>query len=158
LSRDIVRRDWLQMCAEEIRWAKANKVSQDSLLAIASRYRLLPAPDRVVVDELVAEQVLSKDVSVRFVAQSLIYDFFIEQAQPELAQLVIRLESERTPDAPYELASVRRLIDRLDSVPESDKSGEGWTRQELIEYENDPAHLQIASPSSNRSHKYEGPQ
>jgi len=86
-------------------------------LAIAARYRLLPAADRVIVNDLVAEQVLSEDESVRFDAQSLIYVFFIKQAQPQLAQLLVRLGSERTPGAPYELAKVRRLMDRLDSEP-----------------------------------------
>jgi hypothetical protein len=34
---------------------------------------------------------------------------------------------------------------------------ERWTREQVIEYENDPSHFQIEAPSSNRSHKYEGP-
>jgi HNH/ENDO VII superfamily nuclease with conserved GHE residues len=34
---------------------------------------------------------------------------------------------------------------------------EGWTRQQVIEYENDPSHYQIEDPSSNRSHLYEAP-
>lgn len=32
---------------------------------------------------------------------------------------------------------------------------EGWTRKELIEFENDPSHFQIEDPSSNMSHLYE---
>ena len=34
---------------------------------------------------------------------------------------------------------------------------EGWTREELIAYENDPSHYQIEDPSSNRSPPYEAP-
>ena len=34
---------------------------------------------------------------------------------------------------------------------------QGWTRQQVIEYENDPSHYQIEDPSSNRSHQYEMP-
>ncbi len=34
---------------------------------------------------------------------------------------------------------------------------EGWTRQQLIEYENDPSYYRIEDPSSNRSHLYEMP-
>ena len=34
---------------------------------------------------------------------------------------------------------------------------QGWTRQQVIEYENDPSHYQIEDPSSNRSHFYEMP-
>jgi hypothetical protein len=34
---------------------------------------------------------------------------------------------------------------------------EGWTRQELIDYENDWTHYQIEDPLSNMSHLYEMP-
>jgi hypothetical protein len=34
---------------------------------------------------------------------------------------------------------------------------EGWTREQLIEYENDPSHYQIEDPGANRSHRYEAP-
>jgi len=34
---------------------------------------------------------------------------------------------------------------------------EGWSREKLIEYENDPTHYQIEDPISNMSHKYEKP-
>jgi hypothetical protein len=31
----------------------------------------------------------------------------------------------------------------------------GWTRQDVIEFENDPSHYQIEDPYSNMSHRYE---
>ena len=34
---------------------------------------------------------------------------------------------------------------------------QGWTRQQVIEYENDPSHYQIEDPSSNRSGRYQLP-
>jgi hypothetical protein len=34
---------------------------------------------------------------------------------------------------------------------------EGWTRQQVIEYENQPSRFQIEDPASNRSHVYEMP-
>jgi hypothetical protein len=34
---------------------------------------------------------------------------------------------------------------------------QGWTRQDLIEYENDPNHYQIEDPSANRSGRYQRP-
>ena len=34
---------------------------------------------------------------------------------------------------------------------------EGWTREQVIEYENDPSHYRVEDPSSNRSRKYELP-
>ncbi|GAA4174173.1 GH-E family nuclease [Gryllotalpicola koreensis] len=35
--------------------------------------------------------------------------------------------------------------------------GSGWSRRDVIEYENNPDHYQIENPSSNRSHIYELP-
>jgi len=34
---------------------------------------------------------------------------------------------------------------------------EGWSRNEVITYENDPSHYQIEDPASNRSHLFELP-
>jgi len=34
---------------------------------------------------------------------------------------------------------------------------EGWTREQVIEYENNPSHYQIEDPPSNRGHKFEEP-
>lgn len=34
---------------------------------------------------------------------------------------------------------------------------QGWTMEEVAAYENDPSHLQIEDPSSNRSHQHEAP-
>ena len=36
-------------------------------------------------------------------------------------------------------------------------TAEGWTRKQVIEYENDPTHYQIEDPSSNRGHRFEEP-
>jgi hypothetical protein len=32
---------------------------------------------------------------------------------------------------------------------------EGWSRQQLIDYENDPSHYQLEDPTSNRSRTFE---
>ncbi len=34
---------------------------------------------------------------------------------------------------------------------------DGWSRQQVIEYENDPTHYQIEDPASNMSHLFELP-
>jgi RHS repeat-associated protein len=34
---------------------------------------------------------------------------------------------------------------------------QGWTRQQVLDYENDPSHYVIEDPSSNRSHAFETP-
>ncbi len=34
---------------------------------------------------------------------------------------------------------------------------QGWTREQLIEYENDPSHYWYEDPYSNMSHQFELP-
>lgn len=34
---------------------------------------------------------------------------------------------------------------------------QGWTREQLIEYENNPSHYQIEDPLANLSHRFEMP-
>jgi hypothetical protein len=34
---------------------------------------------------------------------------------------------------------------------------EGWSRRDVIEYENNPSHYQIEAPGPNRSRRYEAP-
>jgi hypothetical protein len=34
---------------------------------------------------------------------------------------------------------------------------QGWTREQFIEFENDPSHYQIEDPYNNMSHQYEQP-
>ena len=34
---------------------------------------------------------------------------------------------------------------------------QGWSREQVIEYENNPSHYQIEDPASNMSHRYEAP-
>jgi hypothetical protein len=114
MSASKVREDWVTMQAEVIREAIRNKQSQEAIGAMAARYQSLPSVDRIIVDELLAEQVLAQDEPTRFAAIALIGRFNIVSARPALERLATHLESDRSPGAPYEIAKVDRLIERWD--------------------------------------------
>jgi hypothetical protein len=95
--------------------AVANKQSQEAVLVMIERYRLLSKEERAVVDQLLCDQLASEDETVRFDAVALIREFSITVALPDLRALADRLEAQHSPGAPYEWAKVNRLIGRLTS-------------------------------------------
>lgn len=108
-----VRDLWLQRQGEDLARAVEHKQSHEALLSITARYRGLSVGDRVVVDQLLAEQLTSEDETVRFIALALIQDFKIRPALPALRQLADWLEAQTSPGAPYEWAKVNRIIGEL---------------------------------------------
>jgi hypothetical protein len=114
-----VRAGWLQMRDEVSARAIEGKQSQEAVLAMADRYRSLSEKERSVVDQLLAEQLMSEDETVRFDAIALIRQFEITSALPALRRLADWLESQHWPGAPYEWAKVDRLIGRLRTPPQN---------------------------------------
>ena len=108
-----VRSAWLQRLSEDVARAIENKQSGDALVAVAARYRSLPLQERVIVHQLLADQLASQDETVRFLALALIDDFRITSALPALRRLADWLERQRSPGAPYEWAKVNRIIGQL---------------------------------------------
>jgi len=78
-----------------------------------AHYRALGDAERNVVDDLLAEQVISSDENVRFDALATVREFRIRSALPALRVLAQRLEHEASTGAPYEWAKVNRLIGHL---------------------------------------------
>jgi hypothetical protein len=117
-----VRTDWLRMRDEVSASAMANKQSQEAVLVMIERYRLLSEEERVVVDQLLCEQLASDDETVRFDALALIHEFRITAALPALRTLADWLEAQNSPGAPYEWAKVNRIIGRVTS-PRAESKG-----------------------------------
>jgi len=80
----------------------------------------------------------------------------------------IREAAPKTADGEFIEANTGKIVPREGPFDYGHKPGyewrctqararlEGWTpREQVIAYENDPAHYQIEDPSSNRSHRYE---
>jgi hypothetical protein len=98
--------------------AIASKQSQDALAQLESHYRLLTVEERVIVDQLLAEQVRSDDENVRFDALALVDNFKIGSAAPALRGLADWLERQGHPGAPYEWAKVNRILANVTSDDE----------------------------------------
>jgi hypothetical protein len=110
VSESDVRTRWLQLQNEDAARANENKQSQEVLLWLNARYRVLSEADRIVIDRLLSEQLSSGDETLRFDALALIREFRIVSALPALRQLADWLETEQWPGAPYEWAKVNQLI------------------------------------------------
>jgi hypothetical protein len=108
-----VRAEWTAFRKQSNADALAAKESQGALFRLFDRYRSLSAAERSVVDQLIAEQVLSPDETVRFDAVAMIDKFVITSALPALRMLAARLEGDAQPGAPFEWAKVNRVIGTL---------------------------------------------
>jgi hypothetical protein len=111
-----VRDSWLRSLREDLARAQESKQSQDALLSATARYRGLSTDQRLIVDELFVEQLVSHDEATRFIALALIEDFKISSALPALRRLGDWLEAQPWPGAPYEWAKVNRIIALLAEV------------------------------------------
>lgn len=108
-----VRTEWERLRDRVDVEARGMKDSQSTLDELSARYRSLARSDRGVIDELLAEWVLSDDENLRFDALALISEHKIASALPALRSLATRLEQASVPGAPYEWAKVNRTIGQL---------------------------------------------
>ena len=108
-----VRGRWEQLRERLDKDAREQKMSQAAILELSHRYRLLSSDERRVVDELLAEWILADDENKRFDALALISEHRVESAMSALYRLAERLRASAAPGAPYELAKVNRIVDRL---------------------------------------------
>lgn len=109
---------WEAMRNAMSREALAAKSSQVALGALLDAYRNFDALDKRVVDEWMAQALLTDDEVARFDALAMIREFGVRSALPQLRTLASRLEVDDSPAAPYEWAKVNRLIAAL-QAPES---------------------------------------
>ncbi|MEO7121575.1 MAG: hypothetical protein ABI400_00310, partial [Lacisediminihabitans sp.] len=108
-----VRIQWLKMRDQVSARAVASKQSQEAVLVMAAQYGALSDADREVVNELLAEQLLSAEETIRFDAIALVSRFEITSALPALHHLSDWLESQQFPGAPYEWAKANRVMGEL---------------------------------------------
>ena len=116
MTPDEIRAEWSAFRESMNAQALAAKESQAALFRLFDRYQSLPASERPIIDELLAEQLLSLDETDRFDAVALIDKFAITSALPALRTLADRLEGEAQVGAPYEWTKVNRVIGKLVSA------------------------------------------
>lgn len=112
-SPNDVRTAWMRTRGELDSQARLSKDSQGALLGLSQRYRMLDDEQRVTVDGILAEWIVSDDESERFDALALVDEYRVRSALPALRVLAGRLENNASPGAPYEWAKVNRVIGRL---------------------------------------------
>jgi hypothetical protein len=116
VSAESVRAAWLAAWIDAEVRARGGKQSQAVVFALFKMYGSAPSEDRLVLDQFLAESVLSGDATVRFDAQAVIREFRIGVALPALRILAARLENMTGPIARDELETVEELVAELGSA------------------------------------------
>lgn len=110
---DGVRARWIELREMDDEIASANKAPNEAIASAIARYRVLVDRDRSVIDQLLTEQVESKDEDTRFVALALVDDCRISSATDALHRLKGWLNDQSFPGAQYELAKIDRILGTL---------------------------------------------
>jgi hypothetical protein len=80
---------------------------------LRSLYHTFDPAERASADAVFSEWALAEDEGVRFDALALIDELKIVTAGPALETLVLRLGTQDTPGAPYEVKKVERILKDL---------------------------------------------
>ncbi len=154
MSSDDLRRRWWRYCDEATE--RAGKEPNTALRPIAAFYRSLSGEERAGVDELLIEALGRRSSAAgepwyeaenaRWLPEYLVGEFQIRAALPALRSLAEWLETEDTPGAPYEWATVNQLIGRLVEQPTNEEGGR--TVRPVPELIDGATLLQVADLSS----------
>jgi len=96
--------------------AISRKESNLAWQSLHDMYQNFNAKERAMADQVLEEWVSSDDENVRYDALVLIGDFKIVSVVPALRALASRLASSTTPDAPYELNKINRIIESFPAM------------------------------------------
>lgn len=96
--------------------AAARKDSHSAVFELFDFYTKLDKDERAMADRVIAEWVGSPDPRRRFDALALADQFRIAATVPNLQALEAELQERTDPEAPYELAKVRRILSRIRGV------------------------------------------
>lgn len=100
---------WAETDAREV----ARKNSHGALLAFMDLYERLNPDERGFADRVIAEWVASENERKRFDALAMVDRFRIRAATAQLRTAEAELAERKDHEAPYELAKVRRILERV---------------------------------------------
>jgi len=112
MSEDFKER-WRTMWAEVDRRHVEAKDSQGATAELESRYAELNDVERNQVNQVLFEALEKGSESERYDALAIINRFNLVEGLEPLRRLAIRLQLDESPGAPFDLAKVKRFIDRL---------------------------------------------
>ena len=95
--------------------AVARKDSNGALLAFRELYERLGPEERGVADQVIAEWIASENERKRFDALAMVDHFRIHAATAQLRKAIAELLERTDHEAPYELARVRRILERVEA-------------------------------------------
>jgi hypothetical protein len=108
--RDQLNTWWAETDAREI----AGKSSQGASLDLIAHYQRLDEQDRRFADRVLSEWIESTNERKRFDALAMVDHFRIRSASAPLRLLASETAMRTYHEAPYEVAKVRRILDRLE--------------------------------------------
>ena len=100
---------WGETEAREV----SRKNSHGALLAFMDLYERLDPNERELADQVIAEWVASENERKRFDALAMVDHFRIRAASAQLRRVEAELVARTDHEAPYELAKVRRILERV---------------------------------------------
>lgn len=104
------KRSWEDAWERINRLASETKDEVEATEALSMLYDELPARERRVVDQLLADWVLSPDQRKRYDALALARRHHIDAAVPAMQKLLAEVEEADTVEGPYLAAQLRRLL------------------------------------------------
>lgn len=93
--------------------AQAAKNSHSAMIELIAQYRKLSSAEQEVLNNIFCEWIDSADDFKRFDALAMVEEFRITSCIHGLIRRRAQLQSSTTPDAPYELAKIDRMLQRL---------------------------------------------
>jgi hypothetical protein len=108
--RELMNAEWVRVDRE----AQVRKNSQSATLALFDFYRGLSDDMRAAADRVLVEWALSDDPAKQFDALAIIDEFSVTTAIPALKELALRFAESDEASSHYDLAKVRRILERLD--------------------------------------------
>jgi hypothetical protein len=107
--------DWRRIWSEVSgRYIEA-KDSQGAIVELFGLYAKLDPNERKAANDELFEAIRAGDDLERWDALAITNKFKLADAIPYLGELAVRLQSDDSPGAPFELAKVQRIIERLQS-------------------------------------------
>ena len=109
--------DWRSVWEEVDRRHTMEKDSQGAIIELYELYAELDAAERADANEALLEALREGDEDKRFDALAIIDEFSLREAIPDLRALSARLQFDDSPGAPFEMAKIGRILEKLKAAP-----------------------------------------
>ncbi|MEO8379028.1 MAG: hypothetical protein ABI779_05145 [Acidobacteriota bacterium] len=114
MTAEGVRARWETLWARLDAEAEAERLSEAAFFNLSKAYRYLLPDERVIVDHVLEEWVLSSDERKQFDALGLIREHRITSAAPALHELAARLAKSPDQRSQHELKDIQRILTKLE--------------------------------------------